>query len=303
MESYPLITFLTDYGPSGGYVASCEAVIASLAPAARVLHISHDLAAGDIRGGATVLARVAPFAPPAIHLAIVDPGVGTARRALALHTQRGDFLVGPDNGLLLPAAAALGGPATTWVIEPARVRSQTSLPAGDFSSTFHGRDVFAPAAALLATGTLPALLAETCPFDSLVGLLPALVEHMPGGIVRAEVVEVDRFGNVALAVSFDTLRPMLNGCGACECRLQIRVEEEEEQLPWVARVVRTFGELPSGSLGLYRDSWGQTALTLNGASAAELLGAAPGTHVLLGVPENVPGGAVRESEPPPPDQL
>jgi S-adenosyl-L-methionine hydrolase (adenosine-forming) len=296
MELYPLITFLTDYGPSGGYVAACEAVIASLAPAARVLHISHDMRAGDIRGGATVLARVAPLAPVAVHLAVVDPGVGTARRALAIHTQRGDFLVGPDNGLLLPAAAALGGPSTTWVLEHERVRAQAALPQEGFSSTFHGRDVFAPAAALLATGALPALLGETYSFDSLVGLLPALVEKAPGGRVRAEVVEIDRFGNVELAVGFSTLASMLEGDGLHGRQMLVQVEEEEDQLPWEAKVVSTFGELPSGSLGLYRDSWGQVALTLNGASAAELLGATAGTHVLLG---NLEGASGQDSGPGP----
>ena len=281
MDSYPIITFLTDYGLSGGYVASCEAVIASLNPSVRVLHLAHDIDAGDIRSGASILARVAPLAPPAVHLAVIDPGVGTARRALAVHTHRGDFLVGPDNGLLLPAVAALGGPATTWSLDPAHIRSQVGLGLDGLSSTFHGRDVFAPAAAVLADGSLPALLGETCTFDSLVTLLPALVKRIAPGRVLAEVVEVDRFGNIALAVDFATLENMLGDNGTLYGRHLEVLVEEEEQISWHARVVHTFGELASGDLGLFRDSWGQTGLTLNGASAAQLLGAGCGTHVLL----------------------
>ena len=283
MDSYPIITFLTDYGLSGGYVASCEAVIASLNPAVRVLHVAHDMSAGDIRSGATILARVAPLAPPAVHLAVVDPGVGTARRVLAVHAHRGDFLVGPDNGLLLPAVMALGGPATTWSLDPERVRSQAGLNPEGLSSTFHGRDVFAPAAALLAGGSLPTLLGETCAFDSLVTLLPALVKQIAPGRVLVEVVEVDRFGNIALAVDFAALQNMLGDeVALCGRHVEVLVEEGE-QMSWNARVVHTFGELAGGDLGLFRDSWGQTGLTLNGASAAQLLGADHGMHVLLTV--------------------
>jgi S-adenosylmethionine hydrolase len=281
MDSYPIITFLTDYGHSGGYVASCEAVIASLNPTVRVLHLAHDIAAGDVRSGASILARVAPLAPPAVHLAVVDPGVGTARRVLAVHTHRGDFLVGPDNGLLLPAVTSLGGPATTWSLDPMRVRSQGGLGLDGLSSTFHGRDFLAPAAAMLAGGSVPALLGEACAFDSLVTLLPALVQHIAPGRVRAEVVEVDRFGNIALAVDFVALENMLGDKGALYGRHVDVLVEEEEQISWEARVVHTFGELAGGALGLFRDSWGQTGLTLNGASAAQLLGAGCGTHVLL----------------------
>ena len=259
MDSYPIITLLTDYGVSGGYVASCEAVIASLNPSVRVLHLAHDIVAGDIRSGASILARVAPLTPPAVHLAVVDPGVGTARRALAIHTHRGDFLVGPDNGLLLPAVAALGGSAATWSLDPARIRSQAGLDVDGLSSTFHGRDVFAPAAALLAGGSLPALMGETCAFDTLVTLLPALVRQIAPGRVLAEVVEVDRFGNIALAVDFAALENMLGDNGALHGRHVEVLVEEEEQISWDARVVRTFGELASGDLGLFRDSWDRPA--------------------------------------------
>ena len=147
----------------------------------------------------TTLARVAPLTPPAVHLAVVDPGVGTERRPLALQTNRGDLLVGPDNGLLGPAATALGGVVSAWRLIPERVRLTASLPANGLSSTFHGRDLFAPAAALLACGSPMAVLAEPIPAESLTTLAPALLERLPDA-VRTEVVEVDRFGNVALSL-------------------------------------------------------------------------------------------------------
>ena len=109
MKSLHMITFLSDFGWCGGYVAACEATIARVSPSARVLHVSHEVPVGDVAAGALVLARVAPLCPEAVHLAVVDPGVGTARRPVALAAARGDLLVGPDNGLLIDAAEALGG--------------------------------------------------------------------------------------------------------------------------------------------------------------------------------------------------
>jgi S-adenosylmethionine hydrolase len=275
------ITFLSDYGHAGGYVAACEAVIATLAPAARVLHVTHEIAVGDVGEGAQVLARVAPLGPVAVHLAVVDPGVGTSRRPLILHTDRGDYLVGPDNGLLLPAAAALGGVVTAWSLDPARLRIQAGLPA-HFPATFHGRDLFAPATALLDRGLLPPLLAEAVDAAALASL-PAVTAVYQSGTVIASVVEVDRFGNVALAVSLDEVA--LPGAF-----VDVDVDSDPTSR-WPARVVRTFAELHPGELGLYQDSWGHAALTLNDASAAELLAADRGATVRL-VPVDA---AARES--------
>jgi S-adenosyl-L-methionine hydrolase (adenosine-forming) len=272
VERYELITFLSDFGWQGGYVAACEAILAAVCPHARVLHVSHEVALGDVRDGATTLARVAALTPPAVHLAVVDPGVGTERRPLALQTNRGDLLVGPDNGLLGPAAAALGGVASAWRLIPERVRLTASLPANGLSSTFHGRDLFAPAAALLACGSPIAVLAEPIPSESLATLAPALLERLPGA-VRAEVVEVDRFGNVALSLRLDSVGPIAD-------TVTVQVEGEPDPT-WTARVVRTFADLKPGELGLLQDSWGHAGLTLNAASAAELLGARRGSVIRL----------------------
>ncbi len=271
MDRPPFITFLTDYGLGGGYVAACEAVIARLAPAARVLHLGHQVPLGSVWDAARILARVAPWGPVGVHLAVVDPGVGTSRRALAIETGRGDRLVGPDNGLLVSAADALGGAVAVWTLDADRVHARADHDRG-LSHTFHGRDLFAPAAALLALGVPPADLGDPADPASLVPLRPPLLERSPL-LVRTEVIEVDGFGNVGLSL------PMSEYDFVCEA-LDVHVEGEAEE-PWTARCVHTFSELRSGELGLMTDSWGQAQLALNGASAAELLGAELRTVVRL----------------------
>ncbi len=272
MKRSDMITFLSDFGWNGGYVAACEAVIARVHPLARVSHISHEVAVGDVAAGATILARVAPLYPLAVHLAVIDPGVGTDRRPVAIVADRGDVLVGPDNGLLVPAAEALGGSRGAWLLDPERVRTVADLPPAAVSSTFHGRDVFAPAAALFSRTTDPGACGLAVDPSTLVQLTPPVWRVLAEG-ATAEVVEIDRFGNVGLALPFDEFLPRTD---------TFTVEIEGEGLPeWTARVVRTYAELRPGELGLLRDSWGQVALALNGASAAELLCVQRGMTVRL----------------------
>jgi S-adenosyl-L-methionine hydrolase (adenosine-forming) len=272
MSGPDIITFISDFGWAGGYVAACEATVITIRPQARVFHISHDVPAGDVPAGALTLKRVAPLCSPAVHLAVIDPGVGTARRPLALTSGRGDVLVGPDNGLLLDAADALGGLSAAWLLDPVRVRGKARLQVEGVSSTFHGRDVFAPAAALLAATGDPSPLGSPLDPAVLVRLTPPLAESTTDGAI-AEVVEIDRFGNVGLALRFSQLAPQEG---------DFRVEIVGEGLPeWRARVVQTYGELRPGELGLYCDSWGQAALTLNAASAAQLLSLERGVKVRL----------------------
>lgn len=267
-----LITFLSDFGWNGGYVAACEATVATIYPQARVLHISHEIPVGDVSNGATILRRVAPLCPPSVHLAVVDPSVGTGRRPLALVAKRGDALVGPDNGLLLPAVEALGGLESTWLLEPEPLRARAGLTTTGISSTFHGRDVFAPAAALLAAGIDPSEFARPADPASLVRLPEPTWYRTPQGVI-ADVVEVDRFGNVGLAVRFDDLE---SGGSS------LLVEVEGESLPeWNAILVQTFGQLKPGELGVLRDSWGHVSLALNGASAAELLSVERGMRIRI----------------------
>jgi S-adenosylmethionine hydrolase len=275
MKSLDLITFMTDFGWCGGYVAACEATIARVRPSARVLHLSHEVPIGDVAAGALVLARVAPLCPEAVHLAVIDPGVGTARRPVVLSVARGDILVGPDNGLLVDAAEALGGVTGAWTLDVQQVRARAGLPPDRVSATFHGRDVFATASALLAAGVDPSSLGLPVGAASLVRPVVVFVEtEMPG--VSAPVIEIDRFGNVALGLPFADLPSAEDGPE------EFLVQVPGDDLPeWSARVARTYGDLLPGELGLIGDSWGQAALALNGASASELLGVRRGALVTL----------------------
>ncbi|MBU2604212.1 MAG: SAM-dependent chlorinase/fluorinase [Actinobacteria bacterium] len=268
MLSHSYITFLSDFGWKGGYVAACEAVVAAITPSTRMLHVSHAVELGDIRGGGLVLARIAPLGPPAVHLVVVDPGVGTRRRAVVVHAARGDYLVGPDNGLMMPALAALGGATAAWHINTPSLRTQAGLSANELSHTFHARDVFAPAAALLATGLAPATFGQPIDPTSLVHAKEPFLET-DGETTRAEIIEIDRFGNVSLALE------LTRSFGEISARLTVFVEGEADQ-GWACRRVNTFGELRPGELGVLRDSWGHACLVLYGASAAELLGARGG---------------------------
>lgn len=271
------ITFLSDFGVVGGYVAACELVMARLAPSARILHLDHQIAPGDVRDGARVLSRLAPLGPTAVHLAVVDPGVGGERLALALHTRRGDFLVGPDNGLLLPAAEALGGITAAWSLDAERVRRQAELGETPFASrTFDGRDLFSPAAALLTEELPGALLGEPLSTEDLVTVEPDRNDWVDERLAT-EVVEVDRFGNVALAARFEEVeRRGLLESGSLELRTAGGLGDCH-----TARRVDSFHELLAGELGVLSDSWGRVALVLNAEPADEVLGVEAGVLLTL----------------------
>ncbi len=147
--AFDWVSLTTDYGLADGFVAACRGVIAQKAPKAQVIDVSHAVPPQDVRRGATILAQVVPYLPPAVHIAVVDPGVGTARLGILVVTEEG-VLVGPDNGLLVPAAGALGGIQGVYELASEEYRLPT------VSHTFHGRDIFAPAAAYLTLGVEPA---------------------------------------------------------------------------------------------------------------------------------------------------
>jgi S-adenosylmethionine hydrolase len=275
MRTVDVITFLSDFGWGGGYVAACEASIVRLFPSARVLHISHEVPAGDISTGALVLARVASLYPEAIHLAVVDPGVGTSRRPIVLCSARGDLLIGPDNGLLIDAAESLGGITGAWALDIERVRVQAGLPLERISTTFHGRDLFAPASALLAAGADTPSLGRSVSVDSLIRPV-SISAHAEGDRISAPVIEIDRFGNIGLGLPFAELPAGL----WAESEFLVNVPGGD-RTGRMARMVKTFAELPPGQLGLIRDSWGQAALTLYRAAASEVLGARLGMVVTL----------------------
>ena len=263
MPDRPVIGFLTDFGLDGA-AAICRGVMLSIARDAQIVDISHTVAKYAIRDGAFLLRSALPWLPVGVHVAVVDPGVGTARRPVGLVTGRGDILIGPDNGLLLPAAEALGGVTEARVLE----RREWMLPRT--SATFHGRDIFAPVAAHLSIGD---------PFDG-VGPevdVPALVRlQLPApsiapGVLETGVVYVDSFGNLRLAGGVAELTQAI---GELAHRMPIAIDAlEGPACRHLARATwaRTFGDVAAGDLLLYEDSSGNLALAVSSGSAAATL--------------------------------
>jgi S-adenosyl-L-methionine hydrolase (adenosine-forming) len=263
MPPRPVVSLLTDFGvrdPSG---AICEGVILGICPEATVIHISHEVTKYAIRDGALMLWCALPFMPVGVHMAVVDPGVGTARRPVAVVTERGDVLVGPDNGLLMPAAERLGG-----VIAAHELTSETHR-LHPVSTSFHGRDIFAPAAAYLATGLDVAELGSGFEPDSLVALEIPPAAPIPNGVATS-VVYVDTFGNSKLA----GLRADLEASvGPMRPGRAVRVEADDgttREMAWAD----TFGDVPVGTPILYVDSYDRLTIAVNQGSAATDLGLA-----------------------------
>src|SRR4051812_34475340 len=258
------VTFLSDYGHVDEFVGVCHAVIARIAPDARVIDLTHGIPRHDTRTGALVLARALPYAPPGVHLAVVDPEVGAERRGVAIRcAEEGRFLVGPDNGVLMPAAAAFGGA----VEAVGRARSPPRLE--PVAATFHGRDVFAPVAAHLAAGAELAGAGDPLPVDELTPLeLPEPV--LGDGRIEAHTLAIDGFGNVQLDVSHEQLA----GSGL---KLGRGVSVNGER----AQYARTFADVGPGELLLYEDAYRVLALAVNRGSAAEHLGLATDATVVL----------------------
>jgi S-adenosyl-L-methionine hydrolase (adenosine-forming) len=252
-----VITFLSDYGHDDDFVGVCHGVMAGIAPDARVIDVTHGIARHDVRSGALVLRRALPYFPPGVHLAVVDPEVGGERRAVAVRTAREErILVGPDNGVLALAVDHFGGAVQAVDIARSPHRLEPT------SATFHGRDLFAPLAAHLATGAPLAAAGE--PLD--VGELTALtvpharLEDGGGGLV-AHALAFDRFGNVMLDIEHGELA----GSGL---RLGRPVLVNDEP----AHYAITFADVPPGELLLYEDAYRTLALAVNRGSAAHHLG-------------------------------
>jgi S-adenosylmethionine hydrolase len=251
-----IVTFLSDYGPGDEYAGIVVGVIARIAPEVRVIDLGHGVPPQDVRTGARRLARALPFTPAGVHLAVVDPGVGGPRKALALRTADEDrLLVGPDNGLLIGAAERFGGVAeavdvgdSPWRLEPV-------------SATFHGRDIFGPVAAHLARGE-PLESAGTPLDPATLERLPQLSPRHDGERRIVHVVEIDGFGNVITD-------------GELPARASVRIGDHD------VTVARTFGDVAAGQLVLYTDSSGALALAVNGGSAAQRLGVRTGDELEL----------------------
>jgi S-adenosylmethionine hydrolase len=264
----PVITFLSDYGPWDEFVGVCHAVIARRCPRARIIDLGHGVPRQDIRAGALALRAALPYAPPGVHLAVVDPGVGGSRRAVALRVAQDErILVGPDNGLLTVAAELFGG-----VVEAVDIGDSPEC-LRPISATFHGRDVFAPVAAALADGVALDALGEPIAAG---GLVPLALPHASrdGDNLIAHVLTTDVYGNVAL----DATDELADAAGLKNGGTLV-VEFAGRSTP--AALARTFADVAPGALLAYRDARGALALAVNGGSAAAELGVQPDDELIL----------------------
>jgi hypothetical protein len=283
MAGFHCLTFLTDYGLEDAFVAICHGVASQIAPDVRIIDITHMVPLGDIRRGAVVLSQAVPYLPPAVYVAVVDPGVGTARRAVAVEAG-GSIFVGPDNGLLSLAVAAAGGASRAVSL------TNQALWLENVPATFHGRDIFMPVAARLATGTPLDEAGEPVEVSSLV-TLPApewrlagselAGTELAGTVAHTEVVTVDGFGNVQLS---------LPGTEAHRAGL---IPGAAVTLAWdgretVAPFVTAFGDVAPGELLCYRDSGDWVAIAVSEGNAARQLGLRAGSRVTLAAA--APGG-------------
>lgn len=258
------LTFLSDFGLKDEWVAACRGVVWKLAPDAVINDITHEIPPFDVRKGAFVLAAAILYCPLGVHLAVVDPGVGTSRRGVALKVVRGDYLLGPDNGLLIPAAKALGGIVGARVLEPA----------GAASPAFHGRDLFAPAAARLLRGTAFEALGSAIYPESLTPS-PWGEAAIEADRISAEVIDVDRFGTVRL-----NAKPALIGEIGASLSDVLRLSWRESSI--AVPFVWTFGDVQEGAPLLFSDSSGFLAIAVNRGNASLKLGLRSGDRVAIG---------------------
>ena len=261
------ITFLTDFGLQDDFVGTCHGVMKRIAPDVQIIDVTHGIAPQQVLQGALVLASTLEYMPLGVHLAVVDPGVGGARRPLALEDAEGRLYVGPDNGLLVPAAEAGGGIAAAHELANPRYALQP------VSHTFHGRDLFSPAAAHLASGVPLAELGPPIDPELLVRLALPAAEVEPSRI-GATALAVDRFGNVQLNVGAAALEEAGGEPGA-------RVRLELSSGGRAAVVARTFADVAPGEVVVFVDSYGNVALAVSSGRAAETLGVRPGEKVWI----------------------
>ena len=281
MDSGPLVSLTTDFGERDPWPAICRGVILGIAPRARVLDVTHEVTKFSILDGALVLWAALPYLPVGTHVAVIDPGVGTSRRAIGIRVVRGDVLVGPDNGLLMPAAERLGGVVAVHALESTEYR----LPV--VSASFHGRDVFAPAGAHLALGVPLEAFGPAIDPTGLVRLdlpEPTIVR----GELGTSVTYVDTFGNVKLAGEPSDLEVALGPLTAGDpLRVEVPPREpalDDDRLTSARPAIeltwqQTFGSVPPGEPLLYEDSHGRLCVAIDQGDAATALGLRVGDRV------------------------
>ncbi|MCA1839280.1 MAG: S-adenosyl-l-methionine hydroxide adenosyltransferase family protein [Actinomycetota bacterium] len=269
-KRFDYISFLSDYGLSDEFVGVCHGVIKRIAPQVEVIDITHGIKPQSVREGAMVFAQAIKYMPLGVHLAIVDPGVGSERLPVIIETGDGSFLVGPDNGLLTAACASLDGAKTCRKITNPRLM----LP--NPSRTFQGRDIFAPAAAHLANGIDPADFGDEVAVESLIGLtVPEPRRH--DDHFHATVLHIDRFGNLQLNLHPSQMIEM--GLAPGEM-MEVRLEGHRSLVTYGL----AFASVGQGEFVVIEDSHGLIAVSVNHGSAADRLGAELGSSVIIGPP-------------------
>jgi S-adenosylmethionine hydrolase len=272
LPQHAVISFLSDYGHHDEFVGVCHGVIARRCPDARVIDLTHTVPRHDVRAGAVVLRSAIAYLPVGVHLAVVDPGVGAtraeSRRAVALRTaDAGNLLVGPDNGLLMPAAERLGGVAEAVDIGASPERLEP------VSRTFHGRDIFAPVSAALAAGAALKAVGEALDPEGLRRLmLPSAQMH--DGALAAHVLHRDVFGNLILDATGAQLDEL--GMGPGDALAVTHAGKLH-----MGRVAATFADVAPGELLIYEDAQQMVAIAVNRGSAGDLLGAGRDEEILL----------------------
>jgi S-adenosyl-L-methionine hydrolase (adenosine-forming) len=263
---FDTITFLTDFGLQDDFAGVCRGVMKRIARDVEIVDITHGIAPQAVTQGALVLARSVPYMPVGVHLAVVDPGVGGDRRAIAIWTEDGRVYVGPDNGLL-----SLAAPAETVVAVRALTNSRYHLE--PVSKTFHARDIFAPAAAHLASGVVFDELGEEVDPATLVRIdLPKPVSG-PSGL-RATVLAIDRFGNLELNLGRADIAAAGLSPGS-------RIELLFPVHSYYAVVAETFVDAGRGALILYEDSYGSYSIAISDGNAGALTGASVGEEIAI----------------------
>jgi S-adenosylmethionine hydrolase len=266
------ICFLSDFGLADDFVGTCKGVMLGIAPGVAIVDLTHDVPGFQVEAGAEILQHATRYMPEdAIYLAVIDPGVGTERRALALQAEKGGFLVGPDNGLLVPAVETLGGVSEVVVLTNGRYHVHP------VSNTFHGRDVFSPVAAHLAAGVELSELGETVDPSSLVRLrLPGAEEGGEG--LTAWIMAIDRFGNARLSITQEESQ--------LEYGETLGVDVGDGEMS--VRYLETFGSAKAGELVLVPDSHWRLSLAINKGNAAHALGLKVGGRVRIMPPTGDP---------------
>jgi S-adenosylmethionine hydrolase len=267
------ICFISDYGLAGVLVGTCKGVMARIAPRSPVIDVTHSISKFDVVRAAETMRHATRYMPDdAVYLAVIDPEDKTRRRALAAEVQSGAYFVGPDNGLLMPAAEALGGIVRAVHLTNPRYHMQP------VSSTFHGRDVFSPVAAHLAAGADLDDLGERVLPESMISIDFPGFRWESGGVIDAEIIDIDRFGNARLSVMQEDLKL---GYGT---PLEVGIRDEVIE----ARYVETFGASETGDLVLVPDSHWRLSLAVNKGNAARALLLSVGDEVRL-EPSEEPG--------------